>query len=310
VFFEIEFPRTISYRATGGPAFLTTINEGLSGFEQRNKNWAMTRGEWNVSLMTPEAFSSSRQDFVDLIRAFFLNVSGMGDAFRLFDHLDHAATGSALGTGDSVTAAFQLKKDYTIGGRTYSRIISKPITSNVDDYQGNALADTVVVYRNGVADTGRWTVEETTGVVTFSPAGTLVGITDVVQSGGNLIYTYTSNTGALPAIGNRIVITGLGASNNNGTFYITAVNAGAKTVTIVHTGTNATGQSGAGAYDWIPILNAVLTVDFQFHYPVRFDTDALPMQAEESDIHGGKPIISIASLTLKEVRVKPGESDG
>lgn len=179
-FFEVEFPRVISYRGTGGGTFNTTVNEGLSGFEQRNKNWATARGQWQVSLQTPAAFQANRQSFLDLLNAFFLNVTGMGDGFRLFDHIDFAAKSAFIAVSDGSTLTYQLQKQYSIGSgglqRSYNRIINKPITSKVQDYQGNALLDTVVLYDNGTpivnASGGnplgnKWRVNETTGVVTF-----------------------------------------------------------------------------------------------------------------------------------------------
>jgi uncharacterized protein (TIGR02217 family) len=310
MFFEVEFPRTISYRSSGGPTWLTTVNEGFSGFEQRNKNWATARGEWTVSLITPESFADSRQTFADLLRAFFLNVSGMGDAFRLFDHTDFSGTAQTIGTGDGANRVFQLQKTYTIGGRSYVKVISKPITSAVKDYQGNSLTDTVKIYRNSILDpASRYTVDHTTGLVTFKNNVSNVSISAASISGINTTYTYTLSSGAALEVGMRIVITGMTNAGNNGTFYITALGAG--TFTVVNaSGVNASGQTGSGVTDWAPASAVVITSDFQFHYPVRFDTDKLALQVEESDVKNGKPIVSWASITLKEVRILPGSSEG
>lgn len=231
-FFETEFPRTISYKAVGGSGFNTSVNEGFSGFEQRNRNWSTARGQWTVSLVTPEAYASARQTFADLLNAFFLNVGGMGDGFRLFDHLDNRGTAQFLGTGDGATLTFQLQKTYTVGARSYVRSISKPITSAVSDYAGVALPNTVVVYVGGVAVSNSfWSVNATTGLVTF-----------------------------------------------------------------------AGGHAPANA--------SIVTADFQFHYPVRFDADNIMLQREESDMLGGNPIVSWATIALKEVRIVPGQSQG
>jgi uncharacterized protein (TIGR02217 family) len=175
-FFETEFPTTISYRALGGPGFSTTINEGFSGYEQRNRNWAYTRAKWTVSLMTPVNFAGDRQAFIDLLQSFFLNVGGRADAFRLKDHKDFQATGQTIGLGDGHTTVFQLTKTYTVGARSYVRTIQKPIAPPAIDYQGNALANTVKIYLNGVLQSSGWTVDGTTGLVTFSaaPAGSVV----------------------------------------------------------------------------------------------------------------------------------------
>src|SRR4051812_10798037 len=143
-FFEIEFPTTILYRAVGGPGFSTTVNSGLSGFEARNKNWSQARAKWQINLITPASFAGTEQNYTDLIRAFFLNVSGQGDAFRLKDWIDYKFTNEIIGVGDGSTLGpFQLVKTYAMGGRSYIRQIKKPITSAVNDYQGNPLANTV-----------------------------------------------------------------------------------------------------------------------------------------------------------------------
>lgn len=166
MFFETEFPRGVGFLGLGGPAFSTTVNEGFGGGEQANRNWAQVRGTWTFDLH----FKS--QAYYDAVQAFFLVVGGRADAFRLFDIKDHAATGQSIGTGDGTTTVFQLTKTYTSGGRSYVRTISKPITSEVQDFQGNALPDTVVIYDNGTVQTPgtAWDVDETTGLITFLTA--------------------------------------------------------------------------------------------------------------------------------------------
>lgn len=177
-FFECEFPTTLSYRAIGGSRFFTTVNEGFSGYEQRNQNWASSRGKWTVSLQTPSAFAGDRQSFSDLLHAFFLNVAGRAGAFRLKDHKDFQATAQTLGTGlGAAGQVFQLVKAYSVGGETYVRKIVKPIAPPAVDYQNNALPNTVKVYFGGTLQTSGWSVDCTTGLVTVSgvtPLGTVV----------------------------------------------------------------------------------------------------------------------------------------
>lgn len=169
---EIEFPRAVSFKTMGGPSFNTTINPGFSGYEQRNRNWASVRGKWSLNLMSPppSQFTGTQLAWLNIIHAFFLNVGGRADAFRFYDHKDNTATGQVIGTGDGSTLGpYQLVKNYTIGSRTYTRLIQKPITSSVTDYQGNALPNTVVVYDNGIpVNPAYWSVNYTTGIVTFN----------------------------------------------------------------------------------------------------------------------------------------------
>lgn len=165
-FFECEFPTAVGFLATGGPVFSTSVNEGFSGGEQRNRNWSKTRGVWTIDLQfKPQAY-------FDALQAFFLVVGGQADAFRFKDHKDFAAVGQRIGVGDGVTTTFQLVKNYVSGPRTYVRVISKPITAAVTDFQGNALPNTLKVYDNGAPQvlTVAYTIDSTTGIVTFVTA--------------------------------------------------------------------------------------------------------------------------------------------
>jgi uncharacterized protein (TIGR02217 family) len=207
-FFETEFPRTLSYQRMGGPTRNTTVNQGLSGQEQRNKNWVDSRGEWEIALKTPAAFDATRQAFIDLLIAFFEVVGGQADGFRLFDHIAFRATSQPL---VNYNGHVQLALTRSIGSRDYVKIITKPITSAVTDYQGNALPDTVFLAGTNTPVT----VDSTTGIVIGTAAGT--------------------------------------------------------------------------------------PVDFQYHIPVRFGVDKLPIVIEESDVKNGKPLISMNSVPILEV---------
>jgi len=166
-FFEVEFPRTLKFLALGGPTRSTTVNQGLSGAEQRNKNWLNSRRKWQVQLTTPAPNYGAQQTFIDELVAFFENVSGQGDAFRFCDPADNVATNQLLAT---VAGNVQLVKNYVVGGRTYQRVITKPITAAVQDYKGNFLANTVFLH----GTTTPVTVDPTTGIVTGTGAGTAV----------------------------------------------------------------------------------------------------------------------------------------
>jgi uncharacterized protein (TIGR02217 family) len=163
-FFEVEFPRDIGFTSTGGPAWSTYVNEGFSGFEQRNRNWSQSRAKFQIVLQ-----GKPITEFQNVFN-FYLNVGGMADAFRFYFYADYSAAGQFIATADgSADPTYQLQKTYVTGGRTYTRIVYKPIMSTVFDFQGNALADTVVMYDNGVKKTNNadYTVDATTGLVSF-----------------------------------------------------------------------------------------------------------------------------------------------
>jgi uncharacterized protein (TIGR02217 family) len=170
-FFECEFPRTISFLAVGGPTRSTTINQGLSGSEQRNKNWASSRRKWQVQLKTPRPGQANSpltlQGYIDALIAFFENIGAQGDGFRFFDPADNTAKNQQLAT---VAGNVQLVKNYVSAGRTYQRVITKPIAPGVVDYQNHVLPNTVFLANTSTPVT----VDYTTGIVTGQSAGTAV----------------------------------------------------------------------------------------------------------------------------------------
>jgi len=213
-FFEVEFPRTLSFKSMGGPSASTFVVGVESGAEQRNRNWAQYRRRYTVSLITAADRNADRQAFVDQLHTFFYMIGGKADAFRFFDHLDCQAiheSVSALGGG-----LYQLQRTYSLGGRSLVRTITKPITATPIDYQGNSLTNTVVLYNSG--------------------GGILTGATD-------------------------------------------------------HTTGIVSGASGT-----------VHDATFQYHIPVRLDTDDCHLQVEDSAVADGNPIISWNSLALVEVK--------
>lgn len=58
----------------------------------------------------------------------------------------------------------------------------------------------------------------------------------------------------------------------------------------------------------IPAAGKIITADFQFHYPVRFDLDNMQRQIETPEAAG--LIITVTGITLKEIRIVLGQSAG
>lgn len=250
-FHESEFPRKISiYQsggtgnsgAVGGPKFSTTVNTGYAGFEQRNRNWVQQRHKYQVDLNNKVAV-----DWQPVLALFYI-CGGQADAFRFFDHKDNQAIGSLIGTGDGVTQSFQLQKVYTFGSQTFERLISKPITSSVLDFQGNPLTDTVTVYVSALAQTrpSQYFLDYTTGVVVFNNGNNSVVITAATRSGSNTIYTYTVASGHGLAVGQSITITGMADAGNNTTAIISTLGTGTFTIPNGSGVTTSSLQSGIG----------------------------------------------------------------
>jgi uncharacterized protein (TIGR02217 family) len=159
-FVEARFPTAIAYGSQGGPEFLTSILVLGSGYEQRVINWERARARYNCcfGVRTPTHLA-------ELIN-FFRSVRGRAIGFRFKDHADYLAVNAAypayatmpLVVGDGDTDTVQLTKTYDLGsGVSYVRPIYKPVSGTVH----------VFIEDEEVAG---WTVDTTTGLVTFAEA--------------------------------------------------------------------------------------------------------------------------------------------
>ena len=158
-FHEIRFPDSISRGAKGGPERRTRIVELASGDEERNASWANSRRRYDVS------YGVRRADDLAAVVAFFEARNGRLHAFRFKDWSDYksclpsaapAPTDQIIGTGNGSTTTFALTKTYASGAQSWARAILKPV------------AGTVTVSLNGVAQGSGWSVNTTTGIVTFT----------------------------------------------------------------------------------------------------------------------------------------------
>jgi uncharacterized protein (TIGR02217 family) len=161
-FFEVEFFTGAQFLRTGGQGFNTATVATQSGQETRNRAWANPRAEYTCSVITPASQNATRQGFIDELRAFFIMVGGQADGFRFLDQTDCLATNEPMILVSG--SVWQLQKTYLLGGRTYVRAITKPITSSVLDYTGLALASSVSIVSGGTLVS----VDHTTGQVTLS----------------------------------------------------------------------------------------------------------------------------------------------
>jgi uncharacterized protein (TIGR02217 family) len=123
-----------------------------SGHEKRNVNWAEARGRWDV------ASGLKNQAQLDELIAFFRARKGKAYGFRFKDWTDYKASGQLIGTGDGAIKTFQLVKCYPSGSVIEVRTITKPVTG------------TVRVYLDGAEQASGWSIDVTTGVVTFTAA--------------------------------------------------------------------------------------------------------------------------------------------
>ena len=166
-FHEVRFPDNISRGARGGPERRTQVVELASGDEERNASWANSRRRYDV------AYGIRRADDLASVVSFFEARNGRLHGFRYKDWADYksalpsqaiTATDQQIGTGTGSLQTFQLAKRYTSGAQTWVRTIAKPV------------AGTIRVALGMAEQLSGWTVDTTTGVVTFTtaPAGGVI----------------------------------------------------------------------------------------------------------------------------------------
>ncbi|GAB4227792.1 MAG: DUF2460 domain-containing protein [Methyloligellaceae bacterium] len=160
-FHEIRFPDNISRGARGGPERRTQIVELASGREERNSPWAGSRRRYDAS------YGVRRADDLAAVTAFFEARHARLYGFRWKDWADYksclpsgqpAPDDQIIGEGDGAAVEFQLVKHYESGAQAYTRAITKPV-------QG-----TVAVALGGAEQMSGWSVDTTTGIVTFDSA--------------------------------------------------------------------------------------------------------------------------------------------
>ena len=160
-FHEVRFPDNISRRARGGPERRTQVVELASGDEERNASWANSRRRYDV------AYGIRRADDLAAVVAFFEARNGRLFGFRTKDWADYKSslpsqattpTDQQIGTGTGSLKTFQLSKRYTSGAQAWTRTIAKPV------------AGTIMIALGLVEQMSGWTLDATTGIVTFTTA--------------------------------------------------------------------------------------------------------------------------------------------
>lgn len=160
-FLESRLPAVPGYGAQGGPEFSVTVTTLQNGYELRNLNWASGRRQYHITV-GPRA-----QAEVEAVLNFFDVVGGKSTAFRFKDYADFkscapsasvTAVDQAIGVGDGSNKIFQLTKTRVVGSSSRVRTIHKPVSGSV------------VVALDGAVQASGWSVDTTTGLVTFVAA--------------------------------------------------------------------------------------------------------------------------------------------
>jgi|CXWL01.1.fsa_nt_gi uncharacterized protein (TIGR02217 family) len=165
-FFESpRFPDDISYNSVANTEYKTDIIDMSGGAESRLSRWADARRSYNA------AFGVRTRPQLDALIAFFHSCKGKAHGFRYNDPIDNSSAdfGAYVSAVDQIiipvgtsTTLYQLRKRYNSGATVY-RDIKKPVSGSV------------VIAIAGVPQASGWTVDTTTGVITFAvaPSGTV-----------------------------------------------------------------------------------------------------------------------------------------
>jgi|TARA_R110002126_G_scaffold285701_8_gene436371 uncharacterized protein (TIGR02217 family) len=158
-FHSIRFPLDVALGARGGPERRTDVVTLAGGGEQRNGRWHYSRRRYNAGYGV-----KSRADMAAVL-AFFEERRGRLHGFLWRDGLDFSSAGTmpgpldqAIGTGDGAQTAFALTKRYGADFDPYLRPITRPVSGSVR------------VALDGAEQLSGWTVDLTTGLVSFDMA--------------------------------------------------------------------------------------------------------------------------------------------
>lgn len=155
------FPSSLSYGSGGGPGYRSTVIKAHSGFEERNREWDFPLHYYPINLNNRN--ESELQDLLDHYHA----CAGRWNTFNLLDPRDYkscriSATpddeDQTIRTATGGETTVQIIKNYTRGGQTQVRKITRPIS-------GTLLIAIDTVAKTSGAD---YTVDYTTGIVTFT----------------------------------------------------------------------------------------------------------------------------------------------
>ena len=122
----------IARGSSAGPGYQTEIVELSSGFEQRNQAWAYPRHRYVIGI------SPGRSTKIETLRQLFNSCAGAFSGFRFRDFNDYSSAAvqvddvayddQEISVGDGTTLVYQALKNYTTGGTTVQRKISKLVS--------------------------------------------------------------------------------------------------------------------------------------------------------------------------------------
>ena len=279
---EIRFPEKILLNSIISTAFKNDHTVFGSGAEVSNIVWQYPLKKFRIP----------QRDLVENITTlerWFRIASGSGKKFRLKDPYDYkstalmssaiADTDQAIGTGDGATLTFQLKKTYTESGETSQRLVTKPV------------AGTTVISIADVSQTNDWSVDTTTGVVTFN-ADVTGSITNITQASQAVV---TSTAHGL-VVDDTVHIKNVSGMSEINTLRGTVVSKTANTFTLDINSSGFSAYTSGGTFHTLPQSGESVKAGYEYDLKVRFDQDELDIVLVSGTFQ------SIDSLNLIERR--------
>ncbi|MGM0739749.1 MAG: phage distal tail protein, Rcc01695 family [Bacteroidota bacterium] len=266
-FIDARFPVGISYGSAGGPVYQTAVVSMRSGRTKRNINWQYPRHEYDAAVGVRKM-----SDLEDLI-AFFHVVQGKARSFRWKDWADYkscktagtpAATDQQIGTGDGSTVEYQLIKNYSFGGNSRSRNITKPVSGTV-------------LVACDAASTTAFTLDKDTGKITFD---TTTWVVEAVDTAADWVAVSGDKTGDI-ADGSSIEITG--STGNDGVYTVDSTNYDSgNDRTEIHTDESISDSTADGSVKYgQPSTGVVITAGYEFDVHCMLDSDELPVNLDD-----------------------------
>ncbi len=292
-FDETRFPVKIAFGFEGGPRFFTAITSTSGGAEQRNANWSLARAQYR------SAHKLKDQEELDELLAFFYARRGKQVGFRFKDHVDYCSdmegyvTIIATVLEDALPAAGVL----TAQGLGAGAVITRSDIS-VTDGVGVITIATVAGSFSGYV-VGRsvimagWTTTATAlNAVTFE-------IQSIADDALSMVLIDTTGVGVGKSAGDTVTVT-VNAfpllktySAIAGTDYIRNItkpvsSAAVRVYLDAVEETNVTINTATGVVTFDatfePTLAEIVTADYLFDVPVRFDIDEFSASLEHFNL--------------------------
>ena len=156
-FVEEKLELGYDYGAIGGMRFNTSIIKTGAKEEQRNVNWWLPLGRWQLGERTLLESDLEEIKELEYLRGFHKERKGSKQGFRFKDWSDYKAD-NVIGIGDRNQTQWQLIKIYSVDNQASYRPITKPVEG------------TVKVYLDGLEAFTSWSVDYSTGIITFDTA--------------------------------------------------------------------------------------------------------------------------------------------